>query len=151
MHIFVGADHRGFGLKSDVIKYLHSAGYSVEDVGDKEFDPDDDFPVFAAAAAQKVLGSSDVDARAILICGSGQGMLMAANRIKGIRAGLGWSIEAAKGIRNDEDSNVLAMPADLFNTDHHKAFVIIETWLNTPFAKAARFNRRKNELDNLSY
>lgn len=150
MHIFVGADHRGYGLKSDVIKYLRSAEYSVEDVGDKQFDPEDDFPVFAAAAAQKVLGSADNDPRAILICGSGQGMLMAANRIKGIRCGLGWSAEAAKGIRNDEDSNVLAMPADLFKIDHHKAYVIIETWLNTPFAGAARFTRRKNELDNMS-
>lgn len=150
MHIYVGADHRGYGLKSDVIKYLRSAGYSVFDIGDKQFDPEDDFPVFANAAANKVLSSEDKDARAILLCGSGQGMIMAANRFKGIRAGLGWSIEAAKSMRNDEDSNILAMPADLFAADHHKAYVIIETWLNTPFAGAARFNRRKAELDNMN-
>jgi ribose 5-phosphate isomerase B len=149
MHIYVGSDHRGFELKSYVLKYLKSAGYTVEDIGDTQFDPEDDFPIFAATAAHKVLGSDDVDPRAILICGSGQGMIMAANRIKGIRAGLGWSIGAAKGVRNDEDSNVLAIPADLFDESHKKAFDVIEAWLKTPFAGAARYVRRKNELDNL--
>ena len=147
MIIYVGADHRGYGLKGDVITYLKKAGYSVEDVGDKSYNPDDDFPVFAQRAANKVLTSTDIDPRAILVCGSGQGMLMAANRIKGIRAGLGWSIDAAKGIRNDEDSNVLAIPADLFTNGHQKALVIIEAWLNTPFANAARYRRRLKELD----
>jgi ribose 5-phosphate isomerase B len=149
MKIFVGADHRGYGLKTAVLKYLKSAGYEAVDIGDKEFDPEDDFPVFASAAARQVLSSHDPDPRAVLICGSGQGMLMAANRIKGIRAGLGWSIDAAKGVRNDEDSNVLAIPADLFKESHQKAFVVLEAWLNTPFAGAARYVRRKNELDNL--
>lgn len=149
MHIYVGADHRGYGLKEGVLAYLKKAGYVAEDIGDETYDPEDDFPVFARAATQKVLASNDTDPRAILICGSGQGMLMAANRIKGIRAGLGWSVEAAKGIRNDEDSNVLAIPADLFHSDQQKALVIIEAWLNTPFANAARYIRRKNELDNL--
>ncbi|MFO0882445.1 MAG: RpiB/LacA/LacB family sugar-phosphate isomerase [Candidatus Saccharimonadales bacterium] len=150
MVIYVGADHRGYGLKEDVLAYLKKAGYTAEDVGDKDFDPEDDFPVYATAATNKVLSSSDQDPRAILICGSGQGMLMAANRARGIRAGLGWSVEAAKGIRNDEDSNVLALPADIFKDDgHQKAFVIIEAWLNTPFANAAKYNRRKNELDSI--
>ena len=150
MVIYVGADHRGYGLKEDVLAYLKKAGYTAEDVGDKDFDPEDDFPVYATAATNKVLSSSDQDPRAILICGSGQGMLMAANRARGIRAGLGWSVEAAKGIRNDEDSNVLALSADIFKDDgHQKAFVIIEAWLNTPFANAAKYNRRKNELDSI--
>lgn len=149
MIIYVGADHRGYGLKEDVLAYLKKAGYTAEDIGDKQFDPEDDFPVFAAMATNKVLASADPDPRAILICGSGQGMLMAANRVRGIRAGLGWSLEAAKGIRNDEDSNVLALPADLFTDGHQKVFVIIEAWLNTPFAGAAKYVRRKNELDNL--
>lgn len=150
MYIYVGADHRGYRLKEYVLKYLISAGYEAEDIGDKQFDPEDDFPVFATVAAQKVLSSADNDPRAILICGSGQGMIMAANRIKGIRAGLGWSIEAAKGVRNDEDSNILAMPADIFDESHQKAFKVIEAWLHTPFAGAARYERRKKELDNLA-
>jgi ribose 5-phosphate isomerase B len=149
MHIFVASDHNGFGLKNDILVYLKKAGYTAEDAGDKEYQPDDDFPIFAADAARKVLTSGDPDTRAILICGSGQGMVMAANRFKGIRAGLGWSVDAAKSIRNDEDSNVLALPAQLFSNDKQKAYLIIETWLNTPFAAAARFHRRNKELDEL--
>lgn len=149
MKIYIAADHQGHGLKQDVTMYLKKAGYDVEDVGDKEYRPDDDFPVFAARAVHKLLGSSDNESRAVLICGSGQGMLMAANRFKGIRAGLGYSIEAAKALRNDEDSNVLAMPAKLFKDECHDAYVIIEAWLNTPFANAARFVRRNKELDQL--
>lgn len=149
MKIYIGADHKGHGPKSLLLEYLVKAGYEVEDVGDKQFDPEDDFPVFASAAAQKVIGSDTKDTRAILICGSGQGMVMAANRFKGVRAGLGWSIEAAKSIRNDEDSNILALPSELFEGNSQKAFVIVETWLNTPFANASRYIRRNQELDNL--
>jgi ribose 5-phosphate isomerase B len=150
MKIFVGADHRGYVSKQEVLNYLKSAGYDAEDIGDENFDPEDDFPVFATKATNKVLSSDDDDPRAILICGSGQGMAMAANRFKGIRAGLGYDIESAKSTRNDEDSNVLALPAELFKKeDKNNVFVIIEAWLNTPFAKAARFLRRNQELDNL--
>lgn len=150
MKIFVAADHRGYGPKEEVLKYLRQAGYSAEDIGDETFDPDDDFPVFASKATNKILSSSDDDPRGILICGSGQGMAMAANRIKGIRAGLGYSVESAKATRNDENSNVLALPAELFKSkEKHNVFVIIEAWLNTPFASAARYIRRNQELDKL--
>jgi len=150
MKIYVAADHQGYGLKQDVLDYLKKAGYTAEDAGDDHYNPDDDFPVFAAQAVNKILASDDPDSRGILICGSGQGMLMAANRFKGIRAGFGCSIEAAKGIRNDEDSNVLTLPAKMFTEANRRdAFVIIEAWLNTPFANAARFIRRNQELDSL--
>lgn len=150
MKIYVAADHNGYGLKQELLDYLKMAGYEAEDTGDDHYNPDDDFPVFAARAVNKLLSSDDEDPRAILICGSGQGMLMAANRFKGIRAGLGWSVEAAKALRNDENSNVLTLSARLFDEGKERqAFVITEAWLNTPFAKAARFIRRNQELDNL--
>lgn len=149
MKIYIGADHNGYGQKKQLTEYLVKAGYDVEDIGDKTFDPDDDFPIFASTAANKVLTSNDTDARAVLICGSGQGMVMAANRHKGIRAGLGWSVAAAKSIRNDEDSNILALPSELFKGTGKEAFVIVEAWLNTPFAAATRFLRRNKELDEL--
>jgi ribose 5-phosphate isomerase B len=147
--IYIGADHNGYGPKKQLGEYLVKAGYDVEDIGDKTFDPDDDFPLFATTAATKVLSSDDTDPRAILICGSGQGMAMAANRHRGIRAGLGWSIEAAKSTRKDEDSNVLALPSELFKGSGKDAFVIVEAWLNTPFAAASRYLRRNKELDQL--
>lgn len=149
MKIYIGADHRGYKLKKIVTEYLIKSAYDVVDIGDKSFNPDDDFPVFASIAVNKLLSDQNSDTRAILICGSGQGMVMAANRHKGIRAGLGWSKRAAKEIRNDEDSNVLALPSEILEENQDKTFQIISTWLNTPYASAARYNRRIKELDNL--
>ncbi len=150
MQLFIASDHRGFDLKNNVKTYLDSKGYQVIDVGDKKLNPNDDYPLFATKAVRKILFSNDKDDRGILFCGSGQGMVMAANRFKGIRAGLGWSIEAAKGIRNDEDSNLLVIPADVFAKDKDRLHLIIDTWLNTPFANAPRYRRRLQELDDLS-
>lgn len=149
MKIFVASDHNGFNLKADIIKYLQSNGHEAVDSGDKELNPNDDFPLLASKAAHGLLSSKDQDARAIMICGSGQGMVMAANRIKGIRAGLGWSRQAAKSIRNDEDSNVLALPSEMFVQDSKLVFNIIDDFINTPFAGAPRYIRRNRELDNL--
>ena len=149
MIVYVGSDHQGFEAKSLVLTYLKKAGYAVVDVGDEKLDPSDDFPVFAARAVAAIKTSKDNDPRAILICGSGQGMMMAANRFRGIRAGLGWSKEAARSIRNDEDSNVLALPSELLSTNSSLAHGIIDTWLQTPFAAATRYIRRNKELDEL--
>lgn len=149
MTIYIGADHNGFALKADLATYLKSFGVSVTDVGDKVLDPADDFPVFAAKAVHAMLSSQDKDARCILLCGSGQGMLIAANRFKGVRAGLGWSVKAAKDLRNDEDCNVLALPSELLLADKQKAYQIVDVWLKTPFAAAARYIRRNRQLDEL--
>lgn len=145
MTVFVGSDHRGFRLKTLVVEYLRAHNYEVEDVGDSILDPDDDFPVFASRAVHKVL---EHGGRAILICGSGQGMAIAANRFRGVRAVLGWSAAAARESRNDEDSNVLALPAEIMHnkTDWQS---IIETWMSTPFAAEARYKRRLRQLDEL--
>jgi ribose 5-phosphate isomerase B len=136
-------------MKKSVLHYLKKRGIDAVDVGDEKLNPDDDFPVFAARAVHKINSSDDTDARAILLCGSGQGMMIAANRFKGIRAGLGWSVEAAEGIRNDEDANVLALPSQLLQDNQPLAHDIIDTFINTPFAAAARYIRRNRELDEL--
>src|SRR5512133_3180787 len=96
MIVFIAADHNGFALKQELLKQLSDAGYEVSDAGDKILDPKDDFPQFAARAITAIKTSSDKDPRAILICGSGQGMCMAANRYKGIRASLVWSEEESR-------------------------------------------------------
>ena len=148
MKVFVAADHRGFAAKQAVLSYLQKRAIRHEDLGDDTYNPDDDFPVFALRATHAVL--SENDARAVLLCGSGQGMVMAANRIKGIRAGLGWNKAAAWGIRNDEDSNIIAIPAELYDANPKLVFTIIDTFLETPFANAARYVRRNKQLDTLS-
>ena len=147
MKIFIGSDHMGFYLKERVFAYLAKHGYDVEDVGDKTLDPHDDFPEFAQAVAIKIIGSTDKDARGILLCGGGQGMAIAANRFRGIRASVIWDAYEAKMTRNDNDSNILCMPARILEKDDMAWQGIIETWLNTPFAGAVRYKRRNAQID----
>jgi len=149
MKIYLGSDHQGFHLKEKVFAYLTKHGYDVEDVGDKTPDPQDDFPEFAQAVALKIIGSDDKDPRGILLCGGGQGMCMAANRFRGIRASVIWDAFEAKMTRNDNDSNVLCLPARILEDDEHAWEGIIETWLSTPFAAATRFKRRNAQIDEL--
>lgn len=147
MQIFVGADHQGFQLKSRLVTLLKRHGYEVTDEGDEKLDPNDDFPVFAQKVVSAVLSSGDNDARGILVCGSGQGMCIAANRFKGIRACLAYDRESARSARNDDDSNVLCLPASVLKTED--AGRIVQTWLDTAFAGAPRYVRRIKELDNI--
>jgi len=146
MKIFLGSDHNGFHLKEKIFAYLVKHGYDVQDVGDQTLDPSDDFPEFAQAAALKVLGEDD--ARAILLCGGGQGMAMAANRFRGIRASVIWDAYEAKMTRNDNDSNILCLPSRILDEGNDWQG-IIETWLATPFASAVRYKRRNEQLDEL--
>ena len=147
MKIYLGADHNGFDFKLKLSDYLRSSGYGVVDEGDKKLDPNDDFPQFASRAITALLADDDRDSRAILICASGQGMCIAANRYKGIRASLCWSIGEARASRNDDDSNVLCLPSHYLTLDEARSITM--TWLNTPFAGAERFKRRIRELDEL--
>lgn len=149
MKIFLGSDHNGFHMKEKVFAYLVKHGYDVQDVGDEQLDPDDDFPQFAQAASLKVLGEEEGEGRAILLCGGGQGMAMTANRFKGIRASVVWDAFEAKMTRNDNDSNVLALPSRILENDDGTWEGIIETWLSTPFASAPRYKRRNAQIDEL--
>lgn len=149
MKIYLGSDHNGFPLKEDVFAYLSKRGYEVEDVGDKELDKDDDFPQFAQMAAIKIIGDTTGNAKAILLCGGGQGMAMAANRFHGIRASVIWDEHEAKMTRNDNDSNVLCLPSRLFE-DNSNWQSIVDTWLETPFAAAEKYKRRNRQLDELA-
>jgi ribose 5-phosphate isomerase B len=149
MKIFLGSDHNGFHMKEHVFAYLAKHGYITYDVGDTALDPDDDFPQFAQAAALKVLGEDEGEGRAILLCGGGQGMAMAANRFKGIRASVVWDAYEAKMTRNDNDSNVLCLPSRILEDEPAAWQGIIETWMSTPFASAPRYKRRNAQIDEL--
>lgn len=148
MKIYLGSDHAGFHLKEKVFAYLAKAGYDVEEVMPHGLDPNDDYVEFAQIAVLKVIGEEDKDPRAILLCSGGQGMAMAANRYRGIRASVIWDAHEAKATRNDDDSNVLCLPARILDQEDDGAWQgIIETWLSTPFANAARFRRRIAQID----
>jgi len=145
MKVYIGTDHNGFYLRNSLVKYLKRAGYDVVDEGDVKLQPEDDFPVFAAKVVHDVLSSQDSDARGILICGSGQGMCMAANRYKGIRACLGYDVDTIRASRNDDNANIVCLPSKTLEKD--EANLLVETFLNTPFANAPRFIRRLKEID----
>ena len=150
MKIYLGADHNGFHLKEKIFAYLVKRGHDVEEVGQSELDPNDDFPEFAQAAAIKLIGDTSKDPRAILICGSGQGMSIAANRFRGIRASVIWDADEARMTRNDNDSNVLCLPARVLENDEVEWKDIVDTWLNTAFANAPRFRRRNAQIDEIA-
>lgn len=147
MKIFIGADHNGFEYKSQLIKALELAGHEVVDCGDASIQPEDDYPQFAGKVVNALLGAHEPESKGILICGSGQGMVMAANRFKGIRAALCWSPNEARAARNDDDANVLCLSSRYTSLD--EAGTIMAAFLATPFAGAERFKRRIAELDQL--
>jgi ribose 5-phosphate isomerase B len=147
MKIYVGADHRGFRLRQSLITYLQKAGYDVIDDSNPKLDPADDYPVIAQRLVKDILTSDDSEARGVLVCGSGQGICMAANRFKGIRALLGYDREAVRAARQDDDANIICLPADILEKD--TANLLVETFLNTPFVPEPRYVRRIQEMDNV--
>jgi ribose 5-phosphate isomerase B len=148
MKIYLGADHNGFDYKAKLLRQLTADGHQVVNCGDLERNQNDDFPTFASQVVTELLADKNSEARGILICGSGQGMCMAANRFKGIRASLCWDQDEARSARNDDDSNVLCLSAR--SIDFDTTVAITNTWLTTPFAGAPRFVRRLKQLDELT-
>lgn len=146
MKIYMGADHNGYELKEHLESFLKRSGHKVVDEGGMK-DPNDDFPQFAGRAVSALLADDDKASRAILVCGSGQGMCMAANRFRGIRASLCWNLKETRAARNDDDSNVLCLSAN--SLDNKQAEAIVTTFLATPFAGASRYRRRIQQLDEL--
>ncbi len=143
MKIFLGADHRGFELKEKLKNFLTGLGYEFEDLGAFEYNKDDDYPDFAKAVARKVVESPKN--RGILICGSGIGIAVAANKIKGIRAGTILKPKQAGAAVNDEDLNILALTADFLNEAEVRE--IVKTFLETKFSGEERHKRRIEKIN----
>ncbi|PJE51479.1 MAG: ribose-5-phosphate isomerase [Candidatus Yanofskybacteria bacterium CG10_big_fil_rev_8_21_14_0_10_36_16] len=140
--IYIGSDHRGYELKGKIKNWLSEQGFECEDLGPAEFNKDDDYPDFAKAVAEKVASSEG--SRGILICGSGVGVAIAANKIKGIRAGTILSPEQVKASVNDEDLNVLALSADYVDEEINQE--IIKAYLDSNFSGEERHVRRLNKI-----
>ena len=145
MKIFVGTDHNGYTHKARLVSYLQKQGHEVIDDATGVLNPDDDYPLFARKVTADMLASGDNEVRGILICGSGQGMCMAANRFRGIRALLGYDRESVRSARNDDDANILCLAVRTIEED--TSFQLIDTFLRTPFAAAPRYVRRIQEMD----
>jgi len=148
MLIYIGADHRGFQLKETLKKFLKDLGYEVVDIGNDKYDEQDDYPDFAKLVARAV-SQDTVSRRGILICASGVGVDVTANKFKGIRSALVSSPNQAYASRNDDDSNVLSLAADFL--DEKTAQEIIKTWLATPFSNQERFERRLQKISEIEH
>ena len=146
--IYTAADHRGVELKIRINEWLKGRGYEFEDLGAYEHDPWDDFTDFAIDAAQKVAQNPEGN-RAILICGSGVGMGIAANKVKDIRAGLGFSPDQVHAARKDDNINVLVLAAD--NTGEMLAMDITEKFLETDFVQSDNYLRRLEKISRFEH
>lgn len=140
--VYLGADHAGFARKASVYEYLKQQGHVVEDLGAHQHDPKDDYPEYAARVAQAVLAHPG--SLGVLACGNAEGICIAANKFQGIRAGVGYSIEAAKTMRTDDDANIVCVPGRLDIPDD--PLTIVETFLSTPFSGAERHTRRIEQV-----
>ena len=137
--IFLGADHRGYELKEKIKKYLVSKNFEVKDCGtdSKEIAH---YPIIATEVCKKMDKEKD---KAILICGSGIGMSMVANKFKGVRAGICTSVMAAKDGKEHSNLNVLVLPGDFISFDD--AIEVVDTWLESEFLNG-RYLERLNMI-----
>lgn len=146
MLIYLGADHRGFQLKESLEKFLKDKGYEVTDVGNGNLEKNDDYPDFAKLTARAV-SQDPINCRGILICGSGAGVDIVANKFKGVRSVLAANAEQAKMSRNDDDTNVLSLAAEFINEDEAKE--IAKAWLETSFSGEEKYKRRLEKISEI--
>lgn len=139
--IFIGADHRGFGQKEEIKKWLIENGRELVDLGADKYDPEDDYPDMAIKVAEKVVLDNG---KGIVICGSGVGASIAANKVKGARAGLCLLERQVRAARNDDNINVLVLSADLIPIEDN--LEIVNTFLETVFASEEKYLRRINKI-----
>src|SRR3990167_2932482 len=145
MKVFIGADHRGYKLKEKVAQWLFEAKYEFEDLGADHLDPDDDYTVYAERVASLVARDRDRDrGRGILLCGSGVGVDVVANKFDGVRASIGKSEAQVKAGRNDDNMNILVLATDY--TKEEEAEKMVKAFLETKFAGLPRFKRRLEDI-----
>jgi ribose 5-phosphate isomerase B len=144
--IYIGTDHGGFAKKEVIKQQLMNSGYQVIDCGAATYIADDDYPPFAIAVAKNV--AADIAAGnnsfGILLCRSGIGMAVVANKIPGIRAATLRSVEEAQLGRMHNDINVISLPADVLSDE--EIWVILKSFLNTQFLQEERHVRRVKQI-----
>ena len=144
MKIHIGSDHAGLEFKAVIIAHLKKNGHDVTDHGPHEFDSQDDYPVFCIPTA--LATAADPSSFGIVLGGSGNGEQIAANKVKGVRAALVWSVETAKLARQHNNANVISIGQRM----HDQGFCLqlVDTFLETPFSADERHVRRINQISN---
>ncbi|MGH9857544.1 MAG: RpiB/LacA/LacB family sugar-phosphate isomerase [Acidobacteriota bacterium] len=144
MNIYIAADHNGFSMKNELVEWLKAEGYDVTDMGPHEYDKGDDYPDYGIKVAEAV--AKDTKNRyGVLLCGSGVGMAVVADKVKGIRAALIHDPKIAEAAQRDDDINVLALGSSYISPN--KAKDVITAWLSTPFSEEERHKRRIGKIE----
>lgn len=146
MKIYIGSDHRGFELKNQLFTWLSDNRYDIYDTT-KTFDASDDYPLMVESLVGMMKESGLEDSRGIVLCGSGVGVDIAANRFEGIRCALGFDESQVRHARDHEDVNVLALAADEIDVDLAKK--LVQIFLETAALNEPRMIRREKQLDEL--
>ncbi len=140
--VYITADHGGHQLKKRLVRFLENdLKLKFTDLGAKEYDELDDFPDYTIPAAEKTVKTNG---RLIAICGSGNGVCLAANKVKGIRAIVGYNIEAAILSRQHNDSNCLCLAGRVLTEEH--AMAIVKKWLETEEFLGGKYQRRNEKI-----
>ena len=144
MKIYIGADHRGYKLKEKLKKWLEK-NYKVEDLGAKELDPKDDSTTYAERVASMVVDNKG--SRGILLCGSGVGVDVVANKFDGVRASIGKEVGQVKAGRKDDDMNILVIASDF--TEEKQAKEMVNAFLKTKFTGKSHHKVRLQEIERI--
>jgi len=144
--LYIAADHAGYPLKEELKPFLQEMGFEVVDLGNEQLDPADDYPDFAFRLAKNVV-ESDEESRGILICGTGQGVCIAANKVDGIRAALVHDEFTALSAAEHLNANVICLGGRV--TDFDTAKKLVKIWLETEFSGDERHERRLEKIENI--
>jgi len=144
--IYLGSDHAGFQLKEKIKNWLNNKNIPYKDLGNTTYDPKDDYPDFAEKVTNTVVKTNSLG---ILLCGSAQGMCIAANKIKGARAVIPFSLKEACLAREHNDANIICLSG--WYTHFHRATRILERFLTTSFSQEPRHIRRLNKIRKLEF
>ncbi len=140
--VYIGGDHAGFFVKEKLKEFLEGKDIDYQDLGPYKYNKKDDYPDYAFKVGEKV--SKNKNSKGILICGSGLGVSVAANKVKGIRAVSAYDEYSAKMSRIDGDSNVLGLSGK--HIPFSKIRRIVSVWLSTEFSGAVRHKRRISKI-----
>jgi ribose 5-phosphate isomerase B len=144
--LYIASDHGGYKLKEEIKKFLIKKSIEYTDLGPDHFDATDDYPDSAKKVAAQVSKNPKRDL-GILLCRSGQGVNIVANKFKNVRAALVWNAKEAKASREDDLANVLSIPSDYVSSQTAKK--VVQTWLSTSLGTAPRHLRRVKKIQSL--
>ena len=138
MRIYLGADHAGFEMKNLIKAHLEKADHDVVDCGAHTYDPADDYPAFCIEAASRTV--ADPGSLGIVLGGSGNGEQIAANKVKGARCALAWSVETAKLAREHNNAQLIGLGGRMHSEE--EALAIVDAFVSQPWSEEERHQRR---------